>query len=499
MSGKYIAFTIDPEDYKRWLAEQKLKGGNFPYYNPARNAILPSNADTRVAPGTDAPPFTSPFPIMASSIKYGDPDVVYDQEYLKEVKSCWFTVCGIGTISSGNIKKTLENAPLAGIAITCNTYNFQICHDENGNIPATGFGIKYLANGNENNLGGIGISDEPTYEELLAPPQTPADLKNDYWNLLDQNPQCVVYINLVGSPTDYHMDKNNPLMKDKTEENLKKVFTQYVQAFQDNFLPSVFSYDLYPFKEHSKLIYQGVADNNSKDHQVGTIEFERENFYRALEIFASFSKTVQRPFWVFCQSMSFMVFSQNLYRPHAKEQYLRYESFVPLAYGAQGIRYWTYAMRNSNSFETYFSALLNRNGEKTASWYYAQKINKEIQTYRHVFLNSTVDRVTTLSPEETFEFTLGTCTFRVISEKKTIISHLKNEHGDFIVVVNENPFEYQNINVLVGRGLYVELTPEKSGGETNKVLPQLTGCSRILIPGGYRIFRISSEGIAPGQ
>ena len=69
----------------------------------------------------------------------------------------------------------------------------------------------------------------------------------------------------------------------------------------------------------------------------------------------------------------------------AKESYLRYEAFTALAYGAQGIVYWTYGQRIPTPQEDYQSALVNLNGKKTATWYAAKKVNAEIRKFNNIF------------------------------------------------------------------------------------------------------------------
>lgn len=483
------------EDYLEWL-KSKVGDGNFPYYNPAPKVESSEN---------DGSNTSLQFPIVASGLKYNNGSAYLPFENLKECKEAGFNICAQGAITTNwvpdtkitQVRFSLSNARELNMKLMFSVWSF----------GSKDLGIKdTFCKGeticNAEYFGGICLADEPTYATIVDPP---GNLKETYKDFIDQETDYLFYINLIGSPVASFMPESvNP--DDSTlKDERTRVYKKYVQAFQDNFRPSLFSYDLYPFRQYSRLLYQGIpninfwSEYNGIPIKEGTIVLEEENFFRDLDVFSEFGKKYNRPFWIFSQSMHFMVLTQQLARPVATENFLRYEIFMALAYGVQGVNYWTYCMRENNGTEAYFSALLNRDGGKTASWYYAKKINEEIQTYRHVFLNSSVDKVTVLSPEETFEFTLGTCSIHIISEKKIRVSHLKNENGDFIMVVNESPFEYQNIHIMVGRGQYVELTPEKSGGEPNQPLQQLSGCSRILTPGGYRIFQISSGWILPGQ
>ena len=151
---------------------------------------------------------------------------------------------------------------------------------------------------------------------------------------------------------------------------------------------------------------------------------------------------------------------KNLIQPVALEQYFKFEAFNSLAYGAQGLVYWTYAMSLNSETETYLSSLLNRRGERTASWYFAKKTNEEIQKFNYIFLNyksslritlpyisNSNIKYTTYSYKSDF-FHIG---FSLKSEvgEGMVISFFTNSSSAgmelYILIVSRDPLNYQNI------------------------------------------------------
>lgn len=158
----------------------------------------------------------------------------------------------------------------------------------------------------------------------------------------------------------------------------------YVNRFEEMFKPGVWSYDAYPIKQNAYGIYMdhgsfmGFYGNlifyacRTYDHEVNGVTYEG------------------RPFWAYVESMEMKVFNPNNVLacrfPKAIESFMRYEAFSALAFGAQGILYWTYGDREANSYEVYYGALMDMDGNPNDAWYYAQKVNREIHALKDVFL-----------------------------------------------------------------------------------------------------------------
>ena len=121
-----------------------------------------------------------------------------------------------------------------------------------------------------------------------------------------------------------------------------------------------------------------------------------KQFYEDLEASSRIASLTHRPFWAYCMSMSHQLSydetsGEGVLYPEATLGSLRFEAFSALAYGAQGIIYWTYCQIYNDAI--HYSALINQQGEKSESWYYAKQVNGEIKALTDVFLGCTLMRV----------------------------------------------------------------------------------------------------------
>ncbi len=67
---------------------------------------------------------------------------------------------------------------------------------------------------------------------------------------------------------------------------------------------------------------------------------------------------------------------------------MRVQIFGNLAYGAQGVQYFTYKCPNPYDGYTYYDAPIDVNNEKTPVWYMVQNINRDIHALTWVFLGA---------------------------------------------------------------------------------------------------------------
>ena len=67
---------------------------------------------------------------------------------------------------------------------------------------------------------------------------------------------------------------------------------------------------------------------------------------------------------------------------------MRVQIFGNLAYGAQGVQYFTYKCPHPYGGYTYYDAPIDTNNEKTPVWYMVQRINKDIHALTWVFLGA---------------------------------------------------------------------------------------------------------------
>lgn len=78
--------------------------------------------------------------------------------------------------------------------------------------------------------------------------------------------------------------------------------------------------------------------------------------------------------------------------PYITEGLLRFQAMTALAYGFQGIVFWTYGLPKgpANYSELYgnLDAPLDAAGKPTKVWYYCQSVNTEIKEFGAYFLGT---------------------------------------------------------------------------------------------------------------
>lgn len=226
-------------------------------------------------------------------------------------------------------------------------------------------------------IGGYRIKDEPYYKDM--------DFIGISYNAAKiSDPKVMPIVNLPAQPIgDFR--PNAPKHAYSSYAGKRDTMLLYLNKFYETVHPDVLSYDYYP------LVY--------KSHNQ-TIELNDSDFYYNLQLFALLSKLKGIPFWAFCQSSNvrFCEIGKQDYREHpvATENFLRYEAFSALAFGAKGINYWRYSDRRDDysnvakdgTYMLYFSALTDTLGHREPAWKCAQTVNRDIRKHEQMFLNA---------------------------------------------------------------------------------------------------------------
>ncbi len=218
-----------------------------------------------------------------------------------------------------------------------------------------------------------------------------------------------------------------------------KNYKEYVDTFDSIFPAPYLSFDFYP-----------VVD--------GAVH---PRWYENMEFYMRKSQHEGRPFWAFALTTSYLAYSDDSPQPSLNDFYQLYKSYLPektfvheiptlaelrlqifvnLAYGAQGIEYW--------SFRGYGSPL-DAQGKRTVVYDRVQKISNEIQNYSGIFLGAKVVSVeqTGLNiPSGTKRITHLPSTIKLLETvgEGAVVSVLENSGNSFLVIVNrdfENPMK----------------------------------------------------------
>lgn len=278
-----------------------------------------------------------------------------------------------------------------------------------------------------------------------------------------ENPKRV-FLNLAG------------LSQEDTTDDDVKAYENYLNDIQENFDPIVWSYDLYP-------IIQNPCD----------ISVELKDFYNNLEIFHKRSQESGRPFWTHIQSQA-LIHNTGRELPIPKEEYMRFEVFSSLAYGAKGLVWWRYCQQDNLSNETYMAALADRDGNPTPLWYLAQKINREVEKFEKLFGEGEICDIRHFKTEGLGNVTQLTLPYGPIKNIDCnggtgfMISKLEYNDQRYFIIVSHDIQSTQKIEFeLLYNLAIVDCTEDLYAQES--ITTSNLSFTRILYPGGYLILK----------
>jgi hypothetical protein len=208
-------------------------------------------------------------------------------------------------------------------------------------------------------------------------------------------------------------------------------YKEYVQEYIRQIPVQFVSFDYYPV----------MKDRLSK------------TWYENIELIATESKKSGLPFWAFA-------LTTNYDNDHVTPQTIaamRLQVYSNLAYGAQGIQYFTYwsaTSVNAPSVEDQRGAPISATGKRSVVYDRVKQMSREIQNLSGVFLGSKVvsvrhtglDRI----PAGTIRLTSLPKAIKVLDTKgaPAIVSVLQNGENAFLVVVNKDFLNSINLTVF---------------------------------------------------
>jgi hypothetical protein len=259
-------------------------------------------------------------------------------------------------------------------------------------------------------LAGYHLKDEPAIQLFPELSEWAQKIRS-----VDQKHFC--YVNLF------------PNFADSTQLGTKD-YKKYVQEYIKQIPIQFVSFDYYPAMKDR--IYKNWFDN--------------------LELISRESKKAGLPFWAFA-------LTTNYDNDHVTPQTLaamRLQVYADLAYGAQGIQYFTYwsaTSVNSPSGEDQRGAPISVTGKRSVVYDRVQQLSEEIQKLSGVFLGSKVVSVrhTGLGkiPAGTVRLTSLPEHIKVLETNKApaLVSVLENGENSFVVIVNTDHLNPMNLTV----------------------------------------------------
>lgn len=383
----------------------------------------------------EAPPYvklpTGEFPIVATYAFY-DPYVT-DQQY-EWVKEAGFNIIS-KVLSFPRMEPVLEMARKHDLRMLGGLWEMR-------DTVRIVEGLKRYA-GNPA-MWGYSLADEPNaskFEFVRA-------LRD---SVLKYTPDKSVYINLfpkVGS-----------------DLSGKPTYREYVEDYVRTVNPPYLSVDTYP-----------VVTDKKGNPTVQT------DFHYTMEVIRSVSRDSGRPFWSFILS--------NKHWGYAKPtvEGIRFQVFMALGYGAQGLLYFTYMPTDFDKDNEFTDFPIDRDGKRTDTWYMVKEVNEEVRALTDVFLGAEVLDVSyagTRIPPETRRAYRLPAPFRGVEAfgAGVMLSHLKNGEKEYLLLVNQDVVSHQRVRLSRTRPvtrLYGDGARRKDSRE-----------SFSLEPGGFALFEIN--------
>jgi len=318
-------------------------------------------------------------PIMAWA---GIPASETNLERFIELKEMGINICLSNYPDMETMQKALDIAGKAGLKLVSS------CPELKTDVEKT---VKSFMN--HPALAGYFLKDEPVrkdFEDLGA------------WakkiSAIDSQHFC--FVNLIAS-----------IHTTKTEALGTTSYSEYVRTFAEEVPTKLLSFDFYP------VLVEGV----------------HERWYEGLEVFSADAQKLGIPFWAFALASSY-----NKLHPIPTVPALRLQLYSNLAYGAQGLEYWTYWMSQGLR-----SAPIGLDGRRTVVYDRIKEVNKDIQAIAWVFIGSKVVSVKhtgVVIPRGTSRLTTLPWAIKVFETEGTgcLVSLIENGDNTFFVVVNRD-------------------------------------------------------------
>lgn len=242
-------------------------------------------------------------------------------------------------------------------------------------------------------------------------------------------------------------------------------YRTYVEEFVSTVNPPVISFDCYPVKEKNGKIY--VYDR----------------YFETLEIVADVAEKSGRPFF------SYVLTTKAPSYPKQTVDFLRFQVFTALGYGAQGLSYFTYCLPDFDKTGEFSDSPLDREGNRTDVWYMVRDVNREIRLLEKHFLGAEVIKVSHTGrsiPTGTNYLTKLPEPFTSLTSngEGVMVSHFKNNGREYLLLVNRDVLNRQKVNFTKKR----EITRLTGDGKETPV-PE-NDSFVILSPGGYALYKL---------
>ncbi|MCQ2433241.1 MAG: beta-galactosidase [Clostridia bacterium] len=214
-----------------------------------------------------------------------------------------------------------------------------------------------------------------------------------------------------------------------------------------------------------------------------------DSYFQDIDSFVTLCRERDIPYGIYIQSVSF---ASSKRKPNEND--MRWQAYCCLAFGATDIEYFTYRTPDSST-EDFKDALIDRNNQKTESWYGAQKINAELNAFSSEFMTYRNLGAFSVNASSTYHMkfrnqykdfdAIGKIT--VEDNAPILMGAFEKREGEgkaFVCVNGQDPGAFQNPITVT-----VELTEAKTAviwqkGEKTTLTPDEKGCISFRLTAG---------------
>ena len=242
-------------------------------------------------------------------------------------------------------------------------------------------------------------------------------------------------------------------------------YQHYLDEYIAMVAPPVLSFDHYP-----------VIETKGERHL-------REEWFANLEMAAKTAQKNNKPFWAFALSVAHGSY------PVPTLAEIRLQVFANLAYGAQGIQYFTYWTPRNKSQYAYHHGPIDDDNKRTDVYEMIRTVNREIQNLTDVFLSAKVISIWHTGkdiPAGTQRLIEPPEGIRKISIKGegAIVSLIENGKQRYVIIVNKDFNQSMKLYIKGYRTL------ERVFKDINKEKSKRKAFALLVEPGGIAVFSI---------
>ena len=366
------------------------------------------------------------FPILAWG---GPPQDQTTVERFRELAECGFTYNYSGYSSDEAVTKALDVCKETGVKLVPSWPELQ--KDPEGTAR------RFKANPG---LGGYYLRDEPAavhFPELAAWAKRIQSVDADHPCYINLYPNYAPP-DALGTPT----------------------YQAYVERFLAEVPTPFLSFDHYP------VVGNGL----------------RGEWYQNLEVVSAAARKANKPFWAFALSVAHGPY------PVPSMAHLRVQANSNLAYGAQGLQYFTYWTTQSDTWN-FHEGPIRVDGTRSPVYDRVRDVNREVQALRPVFLGAKVHAVAHTGetlPAGTKRFeTEGPVESLKTEGQGAVVSRLAKADRQFLVVVNRDITKGMSLELRFKDGTAAHVVNKKDGTLGDEV----KSAARIdVAPGDAAIF-----------